>query len=159
VQRDAALLAGREQTGTVGGLDARGVKEECGGDDVLATGQDLADVVEMCGARRVQHAVCVERQDLLHVGRRRHADRLTPDQGADVHAVLGVRVDKSPNDLEVVAAVDDGGEYLRADRAGAPLNNAIHARTVTSRPGRVGAKRVRRLRSTSSPSCWFRCHN
>ena len=138
VHRAGALLAGREDAVAIGGVDPRRVEQKCRRDNVFPAFQQSANVIEMRGARGVEDAVGVQLQDLLDVGGRGHADRLAADERADVDTVLRLGVDQRADEVEIVAVVEDGGDDLAAHRAGAPLNNPIHARTVAAQ----GRRRV-----------------
>ena len=117
--------AGVEQSFAVCGPGALRVEQKRGRGDVLSAREDRAHLVDVGVARGVEHAVGIEGQHPVHVGRRRHADRFPPDQHAHVGSILVGRIDARADDLEVRAVVDDRGEHLAAHRAGAPCDDAM----------------------------------
>jgi|SRR6478609_11566382 hypothetical protein len=70
-------------------------------------------------------AIGGHRQQLCDVGGGEDADRVASDEGADVLAVLGTGVHLDPDEIEVGPVVEDRGDHLGADCAGAPLNDSV----------------------------------
>jgi hypothetical protein len=118
-------FAGGQQAVAVGRGQALRVEQERRRDDVLAAGQNRAHLVEIGGARGVEHAVGLHRQYFRGVGRREHAERVTPDEYADVLAVLVFGVDLRADQIEVGSVVEDRGDHLRTDGPGAPWNDSV----------------------------------
>jgi hypothetical protein len=78
--------------------------------DVLAAGQDVADLGDVGESRRVEHAVGVLGQDRRRVLGRQHADGVAPEQRARVHPVLVVGIDLDTGQFEAGPRVQDRRE-------------------------------------------------
>ena len=121
VQRDATLGAGGLEVGDVLGLREHPADRR---HEVLARAQDARDDLGIGEDGRVDHAVGVDRERLVDVGRRGDADRLAPDELADVAAVLGRAVYPAPDELELGMrqhALDRGAP----DATRRPLDHAV----------------------------------
>jgi hypothetical protein len=115
-------------------------RRQRGGDHVLAGGQGPADVLdglhraEVAGGR-VADRVGFSGQRRLDVGGGEHAGRLQPRQLAGVAALLRVRVDDDPGQLELRMG-DHRPEGVQSHVAGSPTDHALGHPILLSGGGR-----------------------
>ena len=84
-----------------------------------------ADVVEVAVARGVDHAVGVQRDDLVDVRGGGDADRVPADQLPGVDPVLGVGIHPDTDHFEVAAVIENRRQQLAADRADSPQDHPV----------------------------------
>ena len=117
-------VAGRARRFEIGGLRPVGILPADRGRHALARTEDAGHDIGLGEQRRVHDAVGVDRQHGVDVVRRGHADRVAPDQLADVLARLRVGVHPAPDELEV-GMVEDALDRRSTDAAGRPLDHPI----------------------------------
>ena len=130
VDRAGSGLARRGDPVPVGGGDAARMEHERGRGHVLARGQQRTDVVDTGGARRVEHAVGVEAEDLVDVGGGPDTDRVATHERAEIGAVLVGRVDAGADQGQVGPVVEDRRHHLGSDSACPPLDDPVHRANV-----------------------------
>ena len=130
--RAVAGVASRGQAVPVGGGQPTRMKQERRGGNVFAAGQYRAHLVEVGVARRVQHAIGIQGNNLVDVAGGDDADGVTASQDADIESVLVRGVHPGADDLHIVPVIDDRGEHFAPDRAGAPDDDAIAQRRTAS---------------------------
>ena len=72
-----------------------------GGDHIRAAFQDAADIVVIADVRHIEHAIGLQREDIVDAVRRHHAGRPDPCQLARILVHLVLPVDPDADQIEI----------------------------------------------------------
>src|SRR3546814_15590091 len=127
------LVPTRLSSGLVAGLS---VKLGARGEDGSAGFEQTAEVIGVDRLRHVDHAIRLQREDLVDIARRLDADRRQATQLAGVAPGLGLAINIKADQFQI-RVLDQGPQRPRND--------------IRSEARRVGKEWVRTCRSRGSP--------